>query len=137
MPKANRVGLNRVTGKYLTDWDHCVQSLLDIFTTHIGTRVMRLDYGSGDMALLDRPGNKQVIALFYSTLVSAILQWEPGFRVTQFQVVVAGADGQFTFAIVGIFYPRGHLGDYSISQDMTAQFTLNALGGIVAVGAPP
>jgi phage baseplate assembly protein W len=36
----SRIGVNRLTGKYLTDFEHVVQSIWDIITTHIGTRVM-------------------------------------------------------------------------------------------------
>ena len=131
----DRVGFNRVTGALLTGFDHCLQSILDIFTTRINTRIMRLDYGSDGIGLLDRPGNRQTIALFYSTMVTALLKWEPGFRINQFYVVDANGDGQFTFEMVGIFYPRGHLGDYSVSQDATSRFVMSATGELLIAGA--
>lgn len=123
MAKANRTGLDRATGAVLTDWPHCVQSIQDILTTNLNTRVMRLDYGSGDHTLVDRPGNREVIATWYANAVAAILKWEPGYRVTQFTTDGAGNDGHYTFTLDGLFYPRGHLGDYSLVE--TQSLTLS------------
>lgn len=41
----NVQGMNRTTGKALSEDGHILQSLKDIVTTPIGSRVMRRDYG--------------------------------------------------------------------------------------------
>jgi uncharacterized protein len=117
---ADRVGTSKTTGKLLYGFEHCMQSIWDILTTRVNTRVMLLDYGSDVPALIDQPGNRETFARFYSAITQALLQWEPGFRITQFQVVDAFSDGSFTIAMIGLYYPRGHLGDYSVSEDATA-----------------
>ncbi|NBO96416.1 MAG: phage baseplate protein, partial [Betaproteobacteria bacterium] len=40
------LGINAQTGQPLAGIDHLRQSIRDILTTRIGTRVMRRDYGS-------------------------------------------------------------------------------------------
>ncbi|NYZ70451.1 baseplate assembly protein W, partial [Endozoicomonas sp. SM1973] len=48
-------GTHRLTGKPLSNLDHLRQSITDILTTRIGTRLMRRDYGSRLPELVDRP----------------------------------------------------------------------------------
>ena len=50
-------GLNRHTGRAVEGLAHLSQSIADILTTPIGTRVMRRDYGSELPFLLDQPTN--------------------------------------------------------------------------------
>ena len=117
---ASRFGVNRHTGKMIWGWDHCLQSIQVIFTTAFNERVMRLTFGSNIPSLLDAPANPFVLMAWYSALVSALTAWEPGFRIIEMALVGAGPDGHFTFNIAGIFYPRGHLGDFSISMPKSA-----------------
>ena len=49
--------MNRATGRRITAADHLRQSVADIITTPIGSRVMRRDYGSLVPALIDQPHN--------------------------------------------------------------------------------
>lgn len=39
-------GMNSETGKTISGIEHLKQSIVDILTTPVGTRVMRRDYGS-------------------------------------------------------------------------------------------
>ena len=48
-------GINAHTGQALSGIDHLRQSIRDILTTRIGTRVMRRDYGSRLPTLVDNP----------------------------------------------------------------------------------
>ncbi len=122
---AARIGVDAATGKTLTGWRHCEQSITKILTTHLLTRVMRLDFGSNVPNLIDRPGNAAVIAGFYTAVYSALNKWEPGFRLRLIQLSSAGADGKYTFDYAGAFYPRGHLGDYSVTESRTAQAVIS------------
>ncbi|MGD7246543.1 GPW/gp25 family protein, partial [Ralstonia pseudosolanacearum] len=50
-------GMNSSTGRAIADRPHLAQSIGDILTTPIGSRVMRRDYGSEVPDLIDQPLN--------------------------------------------------------------------------------
>lgn len=108
---AASAGLNRVDGKSLTDWNHVAQSLTTIFTTPIGSRVMRREFGSEVPFLIDRPMDDVNLLKLYAAMANAVLRWEPRFRLTHCQYNRVGPDGVIGFSIAGIYMPRGHLGD--------------------------
>jgi phage baseplate assembly protein W len=74
-------GLDATTGKPLEGFDHLVQSIRDILTTPIGTRVMRRDYGSRLFQLIDAPLNPRTILEIYAATVEALIRWEPRISV--------------------------------------------------------
>jgi phage baseplate assembly protein W len=51
------IGVNNRTGKALDGMEHLKQSVQDILTTPLGTRVMRREYGSRLFELIDAPIN--------------------------------------------------------------------------------
>lgn len=57
MTTVKYIGMNRETGKAITDLDHIRQSIRAILITPVGTRVMRREYGSLLSALIDQPQN--------------------------------------------------------------------------------
>lgn len=126
-----RVGLNRRTGELLTGWDHCLQSMAFIITTRIGELVMLRAFGSAVPDAQDRNATPRRIMSIYAGVAAALRAWEPGFRLRTIQLTRAGADGVFAFLISGVFYPNGHLGDYSVSEEKEA--TLPIDGGVVMV----
>ena len=118
------LGIDMRTGKTLTGWQHVLQSLEIIFTTPIGSRVMRRAFGSAIPALLGRPMNNRTILAFATAIVVAVELWEPCFRIKQ--VYFARRDsatgepvntpekmrlGALAMTLVGEYRPRGHLGD--------------------------
>jgi hypothetical protein len=109
-------GISNVTGRTMPDWEHVRQSLIDLFTTRIGTRVMRRDYGSDIPDLIDHPAGRDVVLEVTLAAGEAIERWEPRFRLLGVGVTEAGADGRFAIDIVGEYYPRGHLGDYTVVE---------------------
>lgn len=72
--------MNRHTGGAITEQDHITQSVTDILTTRIGTRVMRRDYGSLLPELIDQPHNEATRLRVYAATVMALMAWEP--RIT-------------------------------------------------------
>lgn len=75
-------GMNDRTGRRLAGLEHIRQSVADILTTPIGTRVMRREYGSLLPELIDRPLNDALLLQAYSAVVIALLRWEPRIRIT-------------------------------------------------------
>lgn len=106
-------GVNAIDGTFLDGFDHVVQSIRDILFTPIGTRVMLRDYGSDVPAMLDRPLNAATVVDTTMAVAEALDRWEPRFRVRYVEIVSQGVDGILTLALTGIWYPRGHLGDFT------------------------
>lgn len=115
------VGIDAATGRLLTDWDHTQQSIGKIVQTAIGARVMRRDFGSDLPDLVDTKMIRKNILAVYSAAAAAIQQWEPRFRMKSGAVRSVGADGTIGLVISGTYFPRGHVGDYSVAQDATAR----------------
>lgn len=123
-----RAGMNAETGRLLTGWDHCVQSIATVLTTRVGTRLMRRAFGSAALDLQDRNATPQRIMQIYVAVAAALKRWEPGFRLQSIKLTQAGGDGVFAFEISGAFFPRGHLGDYSVSEARSAVLASNDNG---------
>ena len=118
------LGLNRETGGTITDWEHVVQSIRDLFSTPKGTRVMRRDYGSMIPYLIDRPGTQERVLDVAVAAAEALILWEPRFRLTRMGIEEGGADGKFALLVEGIFFPRGHYGDYSYAEAASGRIDL-------------
>ena len=76
-------GMNSATGRRLGGMDHIRQSIRDILTTPIGSRIMRREYGSIIPQLIDHPSNPANQLRLMSATVMAVIQWEPRVRVTR------------------------------------------------------
>ncbi|MHA6894786.1 GPW/gp25 family protein [Ralstonia pseudosolanacearum] len=74
-------GMNKTTGRALSDQGHIGQSVADILSTPIGSRVMRRDYGSAVPDLIDQPLNPATRLRAMSAAVSALVRWEPRIRI--------------------------------------------------------
>lgn len=78
------IGMNASTGAGFADeLDHIRQSIRDILTTPIGSRVMRRDYGSMLPELIDHPGNAAGILRLKAATIGAIARWERRIRITR------------------------------------------------------
>lgn len=113
---ADSTGLNAEAGSPLSDWPHVEQSIRKILTTPIGARVMRRTFGSDLPDLVDRKMTAANILKVYSAAALAILRWEPRFRMSAGRIASADATGRLAIEIYGTYYPRGHLGDYSVAE---------------------
>lgn len=110
-------GINRETGKTLAGWLHVVQSLMVLFTTHYGMRVMRRFFGCDVPTLLGQNLTPRTVMRFcYAITVSCEL-WEPRFRVKKIDIDATANStealraGRLSMSIRGEYRPRGHLGD--------------------------
>ena len=89
-------GLNRSTGGQIGDLAHIWQSIRDILTTPIGTRLMRRNYGSEVPSLIDQPLNGVTRLRVMSAAVAAIVKWEPRVSV---QAVSFAIDGEGAMSV--------------------------------------
>jgi phage baseplate assembly protein W len=95
-------GMSRTTGKYLDDLEHLKQSIVDILTTPVGSRVMRREYGSNLFYLVDRPVNREFLQLIYAAVAEALERWEP--RLSLKKVTVDEIrDGHITLSLSGVY----------------------------------
>lgn len=114
---ASSTGVSASAGTVLGDWDHVRQSIVTILTTPIGSRVMRREFGSNLFDLIDARMVQRNVLAVYSATALAIARWEPRFRVTRASIDEASAAGRLVLNIFGTYYPRGHVGDYSVAED--------------------
>lgn len=104
------VGLNAATGAAVDGMDHLRQSVRDILTTPVGSRVMRRDYGSALPGLVDSNITGLTLAQFYAATADALARWEPRLRVTRVEAEALPADlnaGQISLTIEAEYLPDG------------------------------
>jgi len=99
-------GTNSTTGKPLSGLDHLRQSIRDILTTPLGSRVMLRDYGSRLFDLVDAPINRQTIVDIYAATVEALAKWEPRIAVSRV-FATSVQPGQITLSLEGTYLPNG------------------------------
>ena len=94
-------GMNASTGASLSGLAHLRQSVRDILTTPIGSRVMQREYGSRLFELIDAPTNAGTIADIISATADALARWEPRIKVKKVEVNAVQV-GQITVTIYGV-----------------------------------
>jgi phage baseplate assembly protein W len=96
-------GMNRITGAALatTTDAHLQQSVADILTTPIGSRVARRDYGSLLPELLDQPFGPTTVLRLYAATASALARWEPRVALRRVSLRPGAAPGQASLTIIG------------------------------------
>ncbi|MBI2306097.1 MAG: GPW/gp25 family protein [Rhodocyclales bacterium] len=91
----SKLGTDARTGRRMDEVEHIRQSVRDILTTPIGSRVMRREYGSLLPDLIDHPGNPANRLRLMSATVMAIIRWEPRVSVRSARIGI-GMDGAVT-----------------------------------------
>ncbi len=76
-------GMNAATGRALDDLPHIRQSIRDILSTPLGSRVMRRDYGSMVPDLIDHPAHPATQLRLKAATVMAVARWEPRVALTR------------------------------------------------------
>lgn len=100
------IGINATTGAALGGIDHLRQSIRDILTTRVGTRVMRRAYGSRLPELVDAPLNDETLVDLYAETVMALVTWEPRIDVEQVTAEILSA-GRVILSLTGVYTPTG------------------------------
>lgn len=98
-------GISATTGKPLEGLEHLRQSIRDILTTRIGTRVMVREYGSRLPDLIDNPVNARLTMDLYAATVAALARWEPRFRLSRVHIAKS-APGKVILDLEGEYLPE-------------------------------
>lgn len=119
-------GMSRISGRSMTnnapEYAHVHQSLDDIYSTLIGTRICRRDYGSLVPHLIDQPCNEATRLKLMSAAVTAAIRWEPRIKINQAMVSqAADQPGRWALTTQGTF-----LDSNGQTSTFTDQFLLGA-----------
>lgn len=124
-------GTDATTGRELTGDDHLRQSIADILMTPIGSRVMRRDYGSALLELLDQPWNAVLRMRVFGAVALAVLRWEKRIRLRKVSLApVEGEPGAFLMQLEGD--RRDGLGRTSLTR-LTLPLRTRPLQGAAAI----
>jgi hypothetical protein len=95
------IGMDKATGQQLEGNAHLAQSIGDILSTPLGTRVMRRDYGSMLFDLIDQPINPATRLLLHAATAIALQRWEPRLRLKRVLIGLGERPGEMVVAIEG------------------------------------
>lgn len=84
-------GMSRTDGKHLSGIDHIRQSVQDILSTPLRSRVMLPEYGSELPELVDHPSDRTTEIRVVMATAVALARWEPRIRVNSVNAVTIGA----------------------------------------------
>lgn len=118
-----RTGMDSRSGRTLRGWPAVAQSLERLWTTRLGARAMRLDFGSGLPGRLGQDLTPATALDIYQDLVSATHRFEPEYRILTLQVVRVTAIGALGLRHAGRYFPEGRFGNYEISETVGALVT--------------
>lgn len=99
-------GTDATTGKPLEGIAHLKQSIRDILTTPLGSRVMRRTYGSRLFDLIDSPLNGQTMVEIFAATAEALVKWEPRLIVQRVAARAVGV-GRIEVDLEAIYTPTG------------------------------
>lgn len=94
------IGMNRDTGKAITETDHLRQSVRDILLTPQGSRLARREYGSLLSALIDQPQNPALRLQIMSAVYVALQRWEPRLQLDTI-TINSSMDGAMVIELAG------------------------------------
>lgn len=97
------IGMDATTGRAISGTAHLAQSIGDILSTRVGTRVERRRYGSNVPDYIDAPMNAVQRTRMYGAAAAALLRWEPRLKLARIQLLAdtagEGMRGRAQFAV--------------------------------------
>ncbi len=102
-------GMNVTTGRRMSRLAHILQSITDILTTPIGTRVMRRAYGSMLFDLIDQPDNGATRVRLYAACATAIIRWEKRVKLSRVVLTRTDVPGRCILDIEGSYLVGGQI----------------------------
>lgn len=114
---ADMPGMNVSTGTACSDLAHLRQSIADILTTPLGTRLERRTYGSLLPDLIDHPDHDSTRVRLFAAVAGALMRWEPRLRLSRVGLSSGPAAGQVTLDLSGEYLgPTGDVTALQIQQ---------------------
>lgn len=99
-------GMDAKTGKELEGIEHLKQSIIDILTTPINSRIMRRDYGSRLFELVDKPISRDFTLKIYAATAEALGKFEKRFKLEKVKIAEA-KEGKMTLVLEGMYLSEG------------------------------
>lgn len=96
------MSMNAATGRAITTDEHLAQSIAIILTTPIGTRVMRRDFGSLLVEMIDQPADPRLGNIrAFAAIATALAKWEPRLRLRRVDLIKGDKPGRFLVDLTG------------------------------------
>ena len=95
------IGMDGQAGTFRDDTAHLRQSIADILTTPIGSRIQRRDYGSLLPELIDQPFNEATRLRLHGATATALMRWEPRLRLSRITLSRGQEPGTFVLDLDG------------------------------------
>ncbi|WP_341822750.1 GPW/gp25 family protein [Wolbachia endosymbiont (group A) of Clivina fossor] len=99
-------GMDGKIGKALEGIEHLKQSIIDILTTPINSRIMRRDYGSRLFELVDKPVSRDLTLEIYAATAEALGKFERRFKLEKVKITEV-KEGKVTLDLEGLYLPVG------------------------------
>ena len=95
-----KTGVSDATGDRIDYLYHVRQSIRRILTTPIGSCVVRREFGSHLLSLIDSAGNPEGLQRLRAAVAQALTRWEPRLNLERVDVSIS-ADGRLIYKVVG------------------------------------
>lgn len=112
--------MNRRNGSTLTELEHITQSVEDILTTRLGTRIARREYGSLLPELIDQPQNAPTRIRLIAATAMALVNWEPRISLSRVQFHLSDLSGRAELEIDGVLVDSNEPFNLSTSLQLGA-----------------
>lgn len=112
--------MNRKSGSTLTELEHITQSVEDILTTRLGTRIARREYGSLLPELIDQPQNATTRIRLIAATAMALVNWEPRISLSRVQFYLSDLSGRAELGIDGVLVDSNEPFNLSTSLQLGA-----------------
>lgn len=117
-------GMDRHTGRPIAGADHLIQSINDILSTPVGTRIGRRDYGSLVAEQLDQPNNELGRLRVIAAAALALMRQEGRARIRRITLAPGAAAHSVVLTITGT------RNDTPARSSFTASSTIRALSAL-------
>lgn len=119
------VGINRHTGKVLTDLPQVEQSVGVIWSTRLTERILLRVFGSEIPAIFTKPLTPSNLLKFWTLVILSIELWEKRLKVIKISYPSATNSkaalraGAFGCEITAEYRPRAYQGDFTVERTIT------------------
>ena len=111
-----RSGIDARTGGIIRGQVHLAQSVATIWSTRVGERIMLLGFGSNLRSHLSDDITTLLAFGLYDDMVQCVIDWEPEYRMVDFQLVALTRKGGLGIRHAGLYYPEGRYGNYDLVE---------------------